>query len=242
MMENVDRENRKNSRYKKYNAVTIIILGLFIFFLCASGFIAQLTDGYQSLLYDWLGKTNKWSGTFGPQNFVDRMDELSTLGSDLFISIFSLIFGGYLFIRKKYRTLYTYFYVVLGAAILLIFLKNYYGGEAWYNWFNIFLNDNKSFPSGHALMSIVFYFTLARLIYRANPDRSINRYLMTLAFILSLAIGLSQIIKSSHSPNEIIAGWALGFAWISAAWLLDHRLRKKVHHHHIEKKKELTEV
>ncbi|HSD64985.1 MAG TPA: phosphatase PAP2 family protein [Ignavibacteriaceae bacterium] len=242
-MKNIERENRKNSRFKKYNAITIIIFGLFIFFLCTNGFVAELTGGYQSLLYDWLGKTNKWSGTFGPQSFVDIMNELSALGSELFISVFSIVFGGYLFIRKKYRILYTYFYVVLGAGILTIFLKNYYGGEEWYNWFNIFQSGGKVFPSGHALMSVVFYFALARLLYRANPERKLNRYLMTIAFLLSLLIGISQIVKGSHSPNEIIAGWSLGLAWISGAWLLDRRIRKKIHHHHhIEEKKELTEA
>ncbi len=242
-MENIDRENRRNNKFKKYNAVSIIILGLFIFYLCTSGFVAELTGGYQSLLYDWLGRTNRWSGTFGPQPFVDTMNELSALGSQLFIAIFSIFFGGYLFIRKKYRILYTYFFVVLGAGIFLVFLKNYYGGEAWYNWFNIFQNSGKTFPSGHAFISIVFYFTIARLLYRANPERSLNRYLMTIAFLLSLSIGISQIVKGSHSPNEIIAGYSLGFAWISGAWLIDHRIRKKVHHHHhVEEKKELTEA
>lgn len=242
-MENIERENRKNSRFKKYNAVLMIILGLFIFYLCTNGFVSLLTAGYQSLLYDWFGKTNKWSGTFGPQPFVDIMNELSAFGSQLFISIFSLFFGGYLFIRKKYRTLYTYVFVVMGAGILVVFLKNYFGGLEWYNWFNIFQSDGKVFPSGHALMSVVFYFTLARLLYRSNPERALNRYLMSLAFFLSLSIGFSQIIKGSHSPNEIIAGWSMGFVWISGAWLVDRRIRKKIHrHHHLEERKELTEA
>ena len=239
-MENIERENRKNRKYKKYTAGSIIILGLFFFYLCSNGFILELTGGYQTLLYDWLGKTNKWSGSFGPQSLVDTLSDLSALAGQLFVSVFSLFFGGYLFLRKKYRTLYTYFFVVIGAGLFLVFLKNYYGGEAWYNWFNLFDNDGKGFPSGHALMSVVFYFTMARLIYRANPEKKLNRYLMTIAFLLILLIGISQIIRGAHSPNDIIAGWSIGFVWISAAWLIDHYVRKKIHYSHREEETELT--
>jgi undecaprenyl-diphosphatase len=228
-MDAVEREDRKSRKYKRYAAYSIIILCLYIFFLCTNGFIAGLTADYKSLLFDWLGKTNKWSGTYGSESLVHSMDDLSALAGRLFISLFSLIFGGYLFIRKKYRTLYTYFFVVIGAGVLHVFLKNYYGGEPWYNWLNLFDTNGKEFPSGHALMSIVFYFTIARLIYRSNADRKVNRYLMTIALILSFSIGIAQIIKGAHSPNEIIAGWAIGFAWVTTAWLLDHFIRKKIY-------------
>jgi undecaprenyl-diphosphatase len=241
-MENIERENRKTSKYKKYTAVSIIILSLFIFYLCTNGLIAEITGGYQSFLYDWLGKTNKWSGTFGPEKLVDTMNGLSALASRLFISLFSVIFGGYLIIRKKYRTLFTYLFVVIGAAIFHVFLKNYYSGESWYNWFNVFILDGKGFPSGHAFMSVVFYFTMARLIYRANPERKLNRYLFTMSFLLCFVIGISLLITAAHSPNEIIAGWSIGFVWISAAWLVDHYVRKKIYYRHHVKETELTKA
>ena len=234
-MNPIERENQENRKYKKYAAVSVIILSLFIFFLCANGFIAEITAGYQAFLYETLGKTNRWSGSYGTESFVHLMDEISALGGRLFVSLFSICFGGYLYIKKRYKTLYTYFFVVIGAGVFHVFLKNFYGGEPWFNLLNIFLIDEKGFPSGHALMSVVLYFTLARLIYRANPDRRLNHYVMALAFLLSLIIGISQIIKGAHSPNEIIAGWAMGFAWINAAWLLDHYIRKKIYlHKHIK--------
>ncbi len=241
-MDAVEREDRKSRKYKRYAAYSIIILSLYIFFLCTNGFIAGITGDYKTLLFDWLGKTNKWSGTFGPESLVERMDELAALSSRLFISLFSVVFSGYLFIRKKFRTLYTYFFVVIGAGFLHVFLKNFYGGEPWNNWFNIFNTHGKEFPSGHALMSVVFYFTLARLIYRANPNRKVNQYIMTIAFLLSIAIGIAQIIRGAHSPNDIIGGWTIGFAWISAAWLLDHFIRKQVYIRRNSKKASLKET
>ena len=229
-MENIEREHQRNRKFRKYTAVSLIILSLFIFYLCANGFILELTGGYQSLLYNWLGKTNKWSGSYGPQTLVDNLTDLTALASELFISIFSIVFGGYLFLRRKYRTLYTYFFVVIGAGLFHVFLKNYLTGEKWYNWLNVFIIEGKIFPSGHALMSVVLYFTLARLIYRSNPDHKINRYLMTISFLLCFLIGLGLIIKGAHSPNDVIGGWAIGTAWISAAWLMDHLIRKKIYY------------
>ncbi len=239
-MDAVERENRKSRKYKKYTAWSIIILSLYIFFLCTNGFVAGITGGYKTLMFEWLGKTNKWSGSYGPESLVGTMNDLSSLASQLFVSIFSIVFGGYLFIRKKYRTLYTYFFVVVGAGVMHVFLKNYYGGEPWFNWLNLFETYGKGFPSGHAMMSVVFYFTLARLIYRSNPDRSVNHFVLVIAFLLSISIGIAQIIKGSHSPNDIIAGWAFGFVWISAAWLLDHYIRKRIYIRHHIRDAELT--
>ncbi len=229
-MENFERENRNNRKYKKYFAVSIIILGLFIFYLCTVGLITELTSGYQSFLYNSLGKTNKWSNSFGPAIIVENMREITVFADDIFILIFTIIFGGYLIVRKKYRTLYTYLFVVIGAGIFHIFLKNYFGGEAWYRWFNPVTIIGKTFPSGHALMVVVFYFTMARLLYRANPSRALNKYLTTMAFLISIFMGICLLLTGMHSPNEIIAGWSMGFVWISAAWLEDHYIRKKIYY------------
>ncbi|HEY6907235.1 MAG TPA: phosphatase PAP2 family protein [Ignavibacteriaceae bacterium] len=234
-----ERDERLNRRYKRYTAYSIIILSLYIFFLCANGFIAGLTEGYNSFLLDWLGKTNKWSGSYGSEYLVDRLTDLSSLAGPLFILIFSAVFGGYLLIKKRYRTLNTYILVVFGAGIFHIILKNVFSGEGWSNWHSILSLYGKDFPSGHAFMSVVFYFTLARLAYRANRDRRLNRYFMTIVFILSFSIGIAQVIRGAHSPNDIIAGWAVGFAWITSAWLLDHFIRKKIY---IRRHQENTET
>ncbi len=234
-MNSIDRENRRTNRYKKYTSFSIILLGLFIFILCASGFISEMTGDYDALLLDWLGKTNKWSNSYGPSALVKLMDYLSALASSLFVTLFTIIFAGYAFIRKKYSIFITYFLVVFGAGIFHLFLKNIFGGEAWYNWLNMITADDKEFPSGHAMMSVVFYFTTARLIYRAHPSSNLNHYLTTVAFILSVSIGISQILRGAHSPNDVIGGWAIGFTWISAAWLLDHYIRKRIYiRHHLK--------
>jgi membrane-associated phospholipid phosphatase len=234
------REDRKTRKYKRYTAFSIIVLCLYIFFLCTNGFIAGLTIGYKSLLYDWLGKTNKWSGSYGSESLVEVMRSFALLASPFFVSFFSVILGGYIFIRKKYRTLYTYFFVVIGAGFFHVFLKNYYAGEPWYNWLNLFDIEGKDFPSGHAFMSVVLYFTLARLIYRANPEIKLKQYVMTIALLLDIAIGISLLVLGAHSPNEIIAGWAIGFAWISGAWILDHSIRKRIYMRNHLKDADLT--
>lgn len=241
-MNSTEIRNRKTRSLKKYTAYTIIIFSLFVFFLCTNGYISELTTGYKSFLYEWLGKKNKWTSSFGSAAVDNYMDHLSAFSGQLFLSIFSVFFGGYLFLRKKYRTLYTYFIVVIGAGIFHVILKNSFAGEPWYKWLNVFNTENTGFPSGHALMSVVFYFTIARFIYRSNPDNKINNFLMTLAFLLSISIGIAQVIRGAHSPNDVIAGWSIGFVWISAAWLIDHYIRKRIYLRHLVKNNDLAET
>jgi undecaprenyl-diphosphatase len=237
-MENIKQGNKK---FKTYTAVLIIIIGLSIFYLCINGFIAELTGGYQTFLNNWLGQTNKWSHSFGPGILVENMREITVFADDIFIFLFSLIFGGYLLIRKKYRTLCTYFFVVIGAGFFNVFLKNYINGEAWYNLFNPLIIDGKTFPSGHALMSVVFYFTMAVILYRTNPSRKLIQYLTIIALLINILIGICLILTGMHSPDEIFAGWSIGFVWISAAWLIDHYLREKINNSHQRKESDLTE-
>jgi undecaprenyl-diphosphatase len=228
-MNSMRTENHQRTRYKKYIAYLIIISGLFVFYLCADGFIEELTSGYKDFLLNWLGKTNKWDNSYGPYLLAGNMNEITVFADDIFIALFSLIFGGYLIVRKKFRTLFTYIIVVLGAALFHVFLKNYFGGTTWNNWLNPMAIHGKTFPSGHALVAVVFYFTMARLIYRANPSGSLNKYLFTVALFINILIGTSLLITGMHSPNEIIAGWAMGSVWINAAWLVDHFIRRTVY-------------
>jgi len=68
-----------------------------------------------------------------------------------------------------------------------------------------------SFPSGHALNSMVFYLTLAL----AFAGRTRWRWVaVSGAILLSLLIGTSRVMLGVHWPSDVIAGWAFGLLWV----------------------------
>jgi undecaprenyl-diphosphatase len=77
-----------------------------------------------------------------------------------------------------------------------------------------------SFPSGHSMMSAVVYLTLGALVARTQANRAVKRYIVTLAVILAILVGLSRIYLGVHWPTDVLAGWALGGAWALVCWFV----------------------
>ncbi len=80
-----------------------------------------------------------------------------------------------------------------------------------------------SFPSGHAMLSIITYGFLAYII-AANVKNVAGKVVITLTMALFIIwIGLSRIILSVHYPTDILAGYCLsGILLIMAIYF--HRL------------------
>lgn len=77
-----------------------------------------------------------------------------------------------------------------------------------------------SFPSGHATVSTLAYLTLAALAVRFAADRWVRVYALALAVFVAFIVGLSRVYLGVHWPSDVAAGWALGAAWASLAWLV----------------------
>src|SRR5690606_27920076 len=77
-----------------------------------------------------------------------------------------------------------------------------------------------SFPSGHAMVTTVAYLTLAALVIRFFEDLRVRIYVVSVAIFISVVVGISRIYLGVHWPSDVVAGWALGVAWASLAWLV----------------------
>jgi undecaprenyl-diphosphatase len=86
---------------------------------------------------------------------------------------------------------------------------------------------NQSFPSGHALLSAVIYLTLGAMLARAEPGWRIRLYILTLAILIALGVGLTRILLGVHWASDVLAGWCAGAAWATACWLLDRWIRTR---------------
>lgn len=73
-----------------------------------------------------------------------------------------------------------------------------------------------SFPSGHAMGSIIGYGFLAyAIVLNAKRVGWHRRMIFGLAALLTLLIGISRVYLGVHYPSDVVGGWAAGFAWLS---------------------------
>src|ERR1700729_85765 len=73
--------------------------------------------------------------------------------------------------------------------------------------------NGDSFPSGHALGSIVCYGALLLVFLPAARGRW--RRVLTAAIVtLIVAIGVSRLLLGVHYVSDVLGGWALGITWL----------------------------
>ena len=70
-----------------------------------------------------------------------------------------------------------------------------------------------SFPSGHSMAAATIYLTLASLLSRTVTRRREKVYLVSTALFLTFLVGFSRVFLGVHYPTDVLAGFAVGFAW-----------------------------
>lgn len=84
-----------------------------------------------------------------------------------------------------------------------------------------------SFPSGHATNSAIVYLTLGALLANAHERPAVRAYLIGVAMLLTVAIGVSRIWLGVHWPSDVVGGWCAGAGWALACWSVERTLQHR---------------
>ncbi|WP_078311317.1 MULTISPECIES: phosphatase PAP2 family protein [unclassified Mycobacterium] len=76
-----------------------------------------------------------------------------------------------------------------------------------------------SFPSGHALGVMVGVLALLT-VFLPKAVAALRPWLAVLGGVLILMIGVSRVLLNVHNPSDVLAGWALGYAYFVACLLI----------------------
>jgi undecaprenyl-diphosphatase len=77
-------------------------------------------------------------------------------------------------------------------------------------------SDDYSFPSGTAMLSMAAAVALLAL---ARPGAT-RMAVVVLGAGGTVAAGLSVVYVDWHYPSDVLAGWCIAVAWVSALWLV----------------------
>jgi undecaprenyl-diphosphatase len=78
---------------------------------------------------------------------------------------------------------------------------------------------SSSFPSGHALGVMVAVLALLTIVLPLVRP-SLRAWLIGLGAVIVFAIGIGRVVLNVHHPSDVIAGWALGYAYFVACLLI----------------------
>jgi membrane-associated phospholipid phosphatase len=76
-----------------------------------------------------------------------------------------------------------------------------------------------AFPSGHALGVIVGVLALLA-VGLPGVRRSLRIWLVAFGAVVVVAIGVGRVVLTVHHPSDVLAGWALGYAYFVLCLLM----------------------
>jgi undecaprenyl-diphosphatase len=139
--------------------------------------------------------------------FLSRVGSAGVLGWLVAIATVLLV------VRRRYRLAVYLPVTYLGALVLDPALKAAIGRLRPVVLHPVAHGGGFSFPSGHALGSIVGYGALLLVFTPALPRR-LRRPVVAVVALLVLAIGFSRLALGVHFLSDVLGAWALGIAWL----------------------------
>jgi undecaprenyl-diphosphatase len=208
-------------------ALLVAASTLWLFVELADEVVEGETASVDERLLLMLRAPNDSADPLGPAWIEELARDVTGLGGVGVLTFLTLASAGFLVLERK-RHLAAYLLVaVAGGTLASTLLKLAFDrarpdlvphGSFVYT---------SSFPSGHSMLSAITFLTLGALLASGQTNIRIRAYLIALAALLTLSVGVSRVYLGVHWPTDVLAGWTAGAAWTLLCWVLAERLRRR---------------
>lgn len=191
--------------------VTLAVIGLLIW-----GF-AALADGFNEkgrIAQLDLSVLN-WLQAHGTESGEGGFLFVSWLGAPVLVGM-DLVVAAWLAVRRKWRLFTLWTIAILGGVLLDEMLKLAFRRARPSVASEFITASSWSFPSGHAMNSLVGYAMLAFLLRERLTNTRVRVAVAIGAVILVAAIGFSRLYLGVHYLSDVTAGYLAGGAWVLA--------------------------
>lgn len=149
--------------------------------------------------------------------WLDRVMVVTTfLGDPIVLFVICLVIGIWLY-KQHHSQAITLGIAAIGAVLLNYLLKQLFTRARPALWERIINVRNYSFPSGHAMVSLVIYGVIGYILTNYFPQH--RKLITSLTVVLVILIGFSRMYLGVHWPTDVAAGYAAGLVWLIACIL-----------------------
>jgi len=155
----------------------------------------------------------RWMGAHHSSALDTAMVEFTSLGTGTVVMMIVAIAGLFLVLTQHKYSAILLLVATFGGLVLNGILKLGFNRPRP----AIFVPEvhafSSSFPSGHAMNSVIVYGTVAYLAARLHKRLWARILVMTVALIVIVLICISRLYLGVHYPSDVVAGVAIGLAW-----------------------------
>ena len=148
--------------------------------------------------------------------------EITALGSYAPVVALALVASAFLWAEGRRRSVALLWIANGGAVLLTTVMKNVFRRERPTLFAHGVDVTTFSFPSGHALQSMVAYATLAYLVGRVASSRALRLTTFAVAALVIVLVGTTRMYLGVHYPTDVLAGFAVGWVWATVCVLAVH--------------------
>lgn len=218
---------RRRPELRTLVALSLIMSGLWAFAKLAEVVMAGESHAFDRLILLSLRSPGNPDDPIGPRWVEETVRDFTALGGDGVVVFILLAAAGFLLLQRKGRSIMLLFASFLGAWTLSFLLKAAFDRPRPELVAPIAHTMSPSFPSGHALLAATAYLTIGALLARVQKGRALKIYLMSLAVVLTLIVGLTRVYLGVHWPTDVLAGWTVGGVWALTCWLVADWLQRR---------------
>jgi len=166
------------------------------------------------------------SDALGPWWLEEAAADLTSLGGIAVLGLFATVVVVFLIMQRKRLSALLLLVGLSGGVALSEGLKAVFDRDRPAQAYQAVDTINASFPSGHALLSAVFYLSIAVMLTRAFPERHFKAFILGVGILLTLVVGATRVYLGAHWATDVLAGWSVGAAWAMALWLVAYSLQR----------------
>lgn len=202
----------------------LVLLILFILFgslwVLAEAVMDGGTHAFDRMILLSMRNSSDLSDPLGPGWVEEIGRDFTALGGNAVLTLLTFAVVGFLVLQGKPRVAVILIIATLGALCVSTLLKHSIDRDRPDLVPHGSIVYTASFPSGHSMLAASTYLTMAALLMRVQKNRRIKAYILLIAVVITLLVGVSRVYLGVHWPTDVFAGWTAGTGWALLCWLL----------------------
>lgn len=142
------------------------------------------------------------------------MKIVSFIGSAYFLIPVMLVTLIYTTIKKKYYISKLLLSSTLGSYIMNFVLKMIFQRGRPLEYFLVD-QGGLSYPSGHSMVTMTFYMTLAYIISKVIRKKDNKKWIYLFSYTMIILMGISRLYLGVHWPTDVIGGYLIGYVYFN---------------------------